>query len=115
MAALKTVFVKLFEPFLAAFIASLHAASSGKIGSAGGATPLTWDFAKAFEGWDLAFDKLLRGFEEKASKVRFLFHAMFRRLNSHTRNGVPVFVRPRDLLSNQVRPLTIPAPVSPPY
>jgi signal recognition particle receptor subunit alpha len=70
LAALKTVFVKLFEPFLAAFIASLHAAGSGKLGNANGSTPVTWNFVEAFKGWDAAFDKLLRGFEDKAAQVR---------------------------------------------
>ena len=28
-----------------------------------------WNFAKAFEGWDKVFDKLLKGIEEKAAQV----------------------------------------------
>ncbi|PCH38272.1 signal recognition particle binding protein [Wolfiporia cocos MD-104 SS10] len=63
--ALKTVFLKLFEPFLTAFVASLHAASS-----VSGQASSTWNFATAFENWDSVFDKILRGFEEKATQDR---------------------------------------------
>ena len=66
LAALKTLFIKYFEPFLAAFVASLHALNSAK---AAASQATTWDFAKAFEGWDTVFDKVLRGFEEKAALV----------------------------------------------
>jgi hypothetical protein len=47
-------------------VASLHALNSGKI-PAHGVEP--WDFAKVFEGWDAIFDKVLKGFEDKASQV----------------------------------------------
>jgi len=68
LATLKTVFVKLFKPFLAAFVASLHAVNkSAVISSASTAT--SWNFVKAFEGWDAVFNKLLRGLEEKAAEV----------------------------------------------
>jgi signal recognition particle receptor subunit alpha len=68
--ALKTVFVKLFGPFLTTFIASLHAASSTTgVASSGSQGLINWDFSKAFEGWDAAFDKLLKGFEDKAAQV----------------------------------------------
>jgi signal recognition particle receptor subunit alpha len=66
LAALKTLFVKLFEPFLVAFVASLHAVNKPAIT---GASMTTWDFSKAFEGWDAVFNKLLRGLEEKAAEV----------------------------------------------
>jgi signal recognition particle receptor subunit alpha len=69
LAALKTLFIKLFEPFLATFVASLHALSSGKVVSAAGEVATQWSFVKAFEGWDKIFDKLLRGFEDKAAQV----------------------------------------------
>jgi signal recognition particle receptor subunit alpha len=69
LAALKTLFIKLFEPFLATFIASLHALSSGKMVSAAGEVATQWNFVKAFEGWDKIFDKLLRGLEDKAAQV----------------------------------------------
>jgi signal recognition particle receptor subunit alpha len=65
--ASKTLFIKYFEPFITAFVASLHAINSA------GSTAVqaaNWDFSKAFEGWDAIFDKLLRGFEEKAASVR---------------------------------------------
>ena len=65
--ALKHLFVKYFQPFLAAFVASLHALNSAK-DVASQAT--SWDFGKAFEGWDTIFDKVLRGLEEKAANVR---------------------------------------------
>ena len=71
LAALKTLFVKLFEPFLTTFVASLHAASSGKLASNPGQAVATWNFTKAFDGWDDVFDKLLRGLEDKAAQVGF--------------------------------------------
>jgi hypothetical protein len=83
LATLKSIFVKLFEPFLATFIASLHAASKGKILSTVGETAATWDFSKAFENWDAVFNKILHGLESKATQVpapSFLLYP----LNSHT-------------------------------
>ncbi|KAI0312464.1 P-loop containing nucleoside triphosphate hydrolase protein [Amylostereum chailletii] len=68
LAALKTLFVKLFQPFLASFVASMHAAQSGVATVA--SDPAMWNFSKAFEGWDTVFDKLLRGLEEKAAVDR---------------------------------------------
>jgi len=71
LAALKTLFVKLFEPFLATFVASLHAASAGKLSSSSAAqTATSWNFAKAFDTWDSVFDKVLRGLEDKAAQDR---------------------------------------------
>lgn len=67
LAALKTLFVKLFKPFLVTFVASLHAISAGK--TTASATVTSWNFAKAFEGWDKVFDKVLRGLEDKAAQV----------------------------------------------
>ncbi|KAI5124344.1 hypothetical protein M0805_008951 [Coniferiporia weirii] len=67
LAAIKALFIKLFEPFLATFVASLHAldSKSARVGSL-----QTWDFAKVFEGWDKVFDKVLKGLEEKAIQDR---------------------------------------------
>jgi signal recognition particle receptor subunit alpha len=70
LGALKTVFVKLFQPFVAAFVASLHAVNSSAVALSNSASdPIRWNFAKAFEGWDAAFDKLLKGLENKAAEV----------------------------------------------
>ncbi|KXN90518.1 Signal recognition particle receptor subunit alpha [Leucoagaricus sp. SymC.cos] len=60
--ALKTLFVKYYEPFIAAFVASLHALNSAKTAAL---EPTSWNFAKAFENWDSIFDKVLRGLEDK--------------------------------------------------
>lgn len=68
LAALKTLFVKLFEPFLTTFVASLHALNSGKLPSL--EATVGWNFAKAFESWDEIFDRVLRGLEDKATQVR---------------------------------------------
>ncbi|KAL6309017.1 signal recognition particle binding protein [Sparassis latifolia] len=69
--ALKTLFVKLFEPFLATFVASLHAVRNGKLPSIGvGGMATSWNFAQAFNNWDAVFDKLLRGMEDKAAQER---------------------------------------------
>lgn len=69
LAALKTIFIKLFEPFLATFVASLHALGGAKVVSTTGEPATQWNFAKAFEGWDKIFDKLLKGLEDKAAQV----------------------------------------------
>ena len=60
LVALKTLFVKRFQPFLTAFVASLHAGPA----KAKEAVVL-FDFSKAFEGWDKLFDELLRQLEDK--------------------------------------------------
>lgn len=67
LAAIKALFVKLFEPFLATFVTSLHALNNK---SSNARVLQTWDFAKAFEGWDKVFDKVLKGLEDKAAQVR---------------------------------------------
>lgn len=67
LVSLKSLFVKLFEPFLTTFVASLHALQQGKT-----AVPSSWDFNSVFEGWDKVFDKLLRGLEDKAALVSLL-------------------------------------------
>ncbi|OJA09890.1 hypothetical protein AZE42_06755 [Rhizopogon vesiculosus] len=68
LAALKALFIKLFEPFLTTFVASLHAIKNGRITARD--APKPWNFAKAFDGWDGLFDKLLKGFEDKAAQER---------------------------------------------
>lgn len=66
LAALRALFVKLFQPFLTTFVASLRAVSSGK---AALETAVSWDFRNAFEGWDTQFDDILRMLEGKAAQV----------------------------------------------
>ncbi|THV07888.1 P-loop containing nucleoside triphosphate hydrolase protein [Dendrothele bispora CBS 962.96] len=68
LASLKTLFVKLFQPILTTFVASLHAVSTGKVVAA--ETIATWNFSTAFENWDKIFDTLLKTLEEKAAKER---------------------------------------------
>ncbi|KAK7023937.1 signal recognition particle binding protein [Favolaschia claudopus] len=68
LAALKTLFVKMFQPFLASFVASLHAINSGKATVLEAAN--AFSFADAFDGWDKMFDKLLRSLEDKAAQDR---------------------------------------------
>ncbi|EIM90217.1 P-loop containing nucleoside triphosphate hydrolase protein [Stereum hirsutum FP-91666 SS1] len=72
LAALKTLFVKLFQPFLTNFVASLHSINTrvASAASTAASTATSWDFVKAFDGWDSVFDKLLRGLEEKAAAER---------------------------------------------
>ena len=67
LAALKSVFVKLFEPFLRSFVTSLHAINAGAVPVG---THTSWDFMQAFKDWDQVFDRLLRNFEGKAAQVR---------------------------------------------
>ncbi|KAJ7197188.1 signal recognition particle binding protein, partial [Mycena pura] len=68
LAALKALFVKMFQPFIATFVASLHAINKGKTTVVEAASALS--FADAFSGWDKMFDKLLRNLEEKAAQDR---------------------------------------------
>ncbi|KAI6043069.1 SRP54-type protein [Pisolithus marmoratus] len=70
LTAMKTLFIKLFEPFLATFVASLHAMSTGKSTPSSQNGNTSWNFAKAFDGWDGVFDKLLKSFEDKAAQER---------------------------------------------
>ncbi|KAH9951297.1 P-loop containing nucleoside triphosphate hydrolase protein [Amylocystis lapponica] len=70
LAALKTLFVKLFEPFLATFVASLHAVSTTKLSASANTLANSWNFSKAFDTWDAVFDKVLRGLEDKAAQDR---------------------------------------------
>lgn len=70
LTAIKTLFIKLFEPFLATFVASLHAINTGKSAPPSKNGNTSWNFAKAFDGWDGVFDKLLKGFEDKAAQER---------------------------------------------
>lgn len=67
LAALKALFVKLYQPFLSTFVASLRA-PAGKTG--GPQASLSWDLASAFAKWDSIFDDVLRGLENKAAQVR---------------------------------------------
>lgn len=83
LAALKTLFVKLFQPFLATFVASLHVASAAKLSASSDIS--TWNFKSALDGWDTVFDKLLRGLEDKAAQVR--------RLRPHTSTLLMGFCR----------------------
>lgn len=78
---MKALFVKLFQPFLATFVASLHASSSASLKAAGtgSETTLSWDFASAFGKWDGVFDNLLKTIEAKAAQVLFIviaFHTV---------------------------------------
>ena len=67
LAAMKRLFVQYFEPFVAAFISSLHSLATISPPSAFS------DFSKIFEKWDMLFDKLLKGLEEKAAQVPLSF------------------------------------------
>ena len=62
---MKRLFVQYFEPFVAAFVTSLHSLATVKASAPGSA----WDFLKAFERWDMLFDKLLKSLEERAAQV----------------------------------------------
>ena len=64
--AMKTLFLKLFQPFLTSFVASLHITNTSTVAIV---NSTIIDIRKALEGWDKVFDKLLSGFEEKAGKV----------------------------------------------
>ncbi|KAK0228139.1 SRP54-type protein [Armillaria fumosa] len=66
--ALKTLFMKMFEPFLATFVTSLRKANA-KTTSAK-ENPRSWNFSKVFERWDQVFDKLLKELEDKDRKSR---------------------------------------------
>ena len=108
LAALKSLFIKLFEPFLATFVASLHAVNSGKLSSE---LTASWNFSKAFEGWDKVFDKLLRGLEDKAAQASFSLLTV-QSLTCHLRKGnLACDPLSFQLLRIQVLPRTIPVQV----
>jgi len=67
IAALKALFVKLYEPFLRTFVASLHAAAAGTVS----VETVVWDFTSALSGWDKYFDQVLKKFEDRAAQVRY--------------------------------------------
>ncbi|KAL4074638.1 SRP54-type protein [Scleroderma yunnanense] len=69
LTAMKALFIKLFEPFLTTFVASLHAMSKGKPATSDNGQP-SWNFARAFEGWDKLFANLLKSFEDKVAQER---------------------------------------------
>ncbi|KAF9262120.1 signal recognition particle binding protein [Marasmius fiardii PR-910] len=78
LSTLKSLFVKLFQPIIATFVASLHAATKDPI------SLRSFNFSNAFEGWDKVFDKVLKGFEDKAAQERQ------QRLRSTPRQQQPV-------------------------
>ena len=67
---MKRLFVQYFEPFVTTFMTSLHSLATTKMSAPGTAS---WDFSKVFERWDILFDKLLKGLEEKAAQVPLSF------------------------------------------
>ena len=67
--AIKTLFIRLYNPFLTSFVASLHTSASATPNMASQGVP-SWDFATAFKGWDKVFDKVLRDLEQKANQER---------------------------------------------
>ncbi|KAK0240567.1 signal recognition particle binding protein [Armillaria nabsnona] len=68
LVALKTLFMKMFEPFLATFVTSLHKVNAKTTAAKESST--SWNFSKVFERWDQVFDKLLRELEDKDRKSR---------------------------------------------
>ncbi|PPQ99117.1 hypothetical protein CVT26_014367 [Gymnopilus dilepis] len=67
LAAMKRLFVQYFQPFITAFVQSLHDLSTAKTSAVKGTS---WNFAQAFENWEVIFDKLLKGLEERAAQDR---------------------------------------------
>ncbi|KAF8894449.1 signal recognition particle binding protein [Infundibulicybe gibba] len=65
--ALKKLFLKYFEPFLTTFVASLHAVGSAR---AAAADLTIGSLARALEGWNAIFDRLLCELEDKAAQDR---------------------------------------------
>ncbi|KAK0502831.1 signal recognition particle, alpha subunit, N-terminal-domain-containing protein [Armillaria luteobubalina] len=68
LVALKTLFMKMFEPFLATFVTSLRKANAKATSPK--ENPTSWNFSKVFERWDQVFNKLLRELEDKDRKSR---------------------------------------------
>jgi signal recognition particle receptor subunit alpha len=66
------VFLTLYEPFLTALVASLHAKIVPALTSLSAAPQgiSSWDFATAFASWDRTFDKILKGIENKVAQDR---------------------------------------------
>ncbi|KAG8905125.1 hypothetical protein FRB99_000637, partial [Tulasnella sp. 403] len=69
--AMKELFIKLFAPFLLTLVQSLHVAK-GAVTTAIASKAQTWDFARAFAGWNSTFEKLLKRFEVKAAEEKRL-------------------------------------------
>jgi signal recognition particle receptor subunit alpha len=67
---MRSLFLKLFEPILTSFVASLHAVAAPSATNSLQPLGPHLTFRKAFRGWDTVFDKLLRGLTEKASIER---------------------------------------------
>lgn len=74
LAAMKRLFVQYFAPILTAFVASLHTINAAKSAVL---QTTQWDFKKAFMSWDVLFDKLLKGLEEKAASVCLVIFLSF--------------------------------------
>jgi len=72
LAAMKKLFIQYFKPFVASFVASLHSVNNVKTAVS---QTTTWDFVSTFQRWDMLFDKLLKGLEERASQVYLLIAA----------------------------------------
>lgn len=124
LAALKALFIKLFQPFLTTFVASLRAtSSSGPLKAPKGSgskttdTAVSWDFARAFEKWDGYFDQLLKEIESRVAQVCPPRFCLSQRLSdevdklprtvSHVSSSRPM----SRCQSSPARPLTTRAPV----
>ncbi len=94
LVALKTLFMKMFEPFLATFVTSLHKVNAKT--TAAKESPTSWNFSKVFERWDQVFDKLLRELEDKVR--HFTLHMIFDSSMIY-RTGNQGVALPSDLLS----------------
>ncbi|KAF4604100.1 hypothetical protein EYR40_001283 [Pleurotus pulmonarius] len=66
--AMKRVFLELFGPFLATLVASLHAAT--QTGKTVTTSASSWNFVETLKSWDKTFDRLLKGFEDRAAQER---------------------------------------------
>lgn len=85
LTALKSLFVQNFQPFLTAFVASLHGINSAAFPPD---VDFPWNFSKAFAGWDPIFNKVLQGLEDKAAQDR------------KRRSGVAICSQPQDVTSS---------------
>jgi len=95
---MKRLFIQYFQPFVASFVASLHNVNIVKTTVD---QTTSWDFASTFKHWDVLFDKLLKGLEEKASQVCFLVVAPETKVSISNRIANRACVR---LFDSQSRP-----------
>ncbi|KZT57193.1 P-loop containing nucleoside triphosphate hydrolase protein [Calocera cornea HHB12733] len=103
---LKSLFIKLFAPFLDSLLASLHATGPAIILPTGIPTSLTagWDFDRALKGWDRVFDTLLKSVQTGSGLPRSQPKVLPLAPPGPAQQSIPRASPPSPLLSQQGTP-----------